>query len=156
MGLFSKEIIVHCPIEGKVSPLEYCPDGIFSKGMTGEGVVIFPTGDTVYAPMDEKVEFIFESKHALALKSHGIEYLIHVGLDTNQLNGEGFKVYVKAGDEVKQGDILLKFDSQIINKNHCINVTPFVFTNLNRKDITVTQYGMVNANEAFISIERKS
>lgn len=156
MGLFTKELTVCCPIEGKVSPLEYCPDEVFSKGLTGEGVVIFPTGDTVYAPIYGKVEFIFEAKHAIALKSQGVEYLIHVGLDTNKLNGHGFEVFVSSGDEVKQGDILLKFDSQILNAHHCINVTPFVFTNLNRKNITVTQYGMVNANEPFILIERKA
>lgn len=155
MGLFKKSIEINCPIEGKVCPLEYCPDEVFSKGLTGEGVVIFPTGDKVYAPMDGKVEFIFESKHAIALSGNGIECLIHVGLDTNILKGTGFEVFVKVGDTVKKGDILLKFDSHILKGNHCIDATPVVFTNLNRRDITVHQYSMVEANVPFITVERK-
>ena len=137
MGVFKKEIQVNCPIEGKVYPLEYCPDEVFSKGMTGEGVVIFPTGNRVVAPIDGKIEF-----------------LIHVGLDTNQLNGDGFKIFVDPDQVVKQGDILLTFDSEILKKHRCIDATPFVFTNLNRKNITVNRYGMVNLNEPFIIVER--
>lgn len=155
MGIFKKKIGINCPIEGKVSPLEYCPDEVFSKGMTGEGVVIFPTGNIVYAPYDCKVEFIFESKHAIALKGSGIECLIHVGLDTNSLKGDGFKVFVEAGENVNQGDKLIEFDIMVLKKYHCIDATPFVFTNLNRRDITVDQYGMVDANIPFITIERK-
>ena len=68
MGVFKKEIQVNCPIEGKVYPLEYCPDEVFSKGMTGEGVVIFPTGNRVVAPIDGKINFIFSSKHSIVLK----------------------------------------------------------------------------------------
>ena len=143
MGVFKKEIQVNCPIEGKVYPLEYCPDEVFSKGMTGEGVVIFPTGNRVVAPIDGKINFIFSSKHA-----------IHVGLDTNQLNGDGFKIFVDPDQVVKQGDILLTFDSEILKKHRCIDATPFVFTNLNRKNITVNRYGMVNLNEPFIIVER--
>ena len=155
MGIFKKKIEIYCPIEGKVSPLEYCPDEVFSKGMTGEGVVIFPTGNIVYAPYDCKVEFIFESKHAIALMWSGIECLINVGLDTNVLKGDGFKVFVEAGENVKQGDKLIEFDIMVLKKYHCIDATPFVFTNLNRRDITVDQYGMVDANIPFITIERK-
>lgn len=155
MGIFKKKIGINCPIEGKVSPLEYCPDEVFSKGMSGEGVVIFPTGNIVYAPYDCKVEFIFESKHAIALKGSGIECLIHVGLDTNSLKGDGFKVFVEAGENVNQGDKLIEFDIMVLKKYHCIDATPFVFTNLNRRDITVDQYGMVDANIPFITIERK-
>lgn len=154
MGIFKKEIKVNCPIEGKVCPLECCPDDVFSKGMTGEGVVIFPTGNQVVAPIDAKVSFVFESKHALALSGQGIEFLIHVGLDTNKLKGEGFNMLVKAGQTVKQGDVLLTFDSNELKSNHCIDATPFVFTNLNRKEITVNKYGMVEVNEPFIVIER--
>ena len=136
MGVFKKEIQVNCPIEGKVYPLEYCPDEVFSKGMTGEGVVIFPTGNRVVALIDGKIN------------------LIHVGLDTNQLNGDGFKIFVDPDQVVKQGDILLTFDSEILKKHRCIDATPFVFTNLNRKNITVNRYGMVNLNEPFIIVER--
>ena len=155
MGIFKKEFKICCPIEGKVSPLEYCPDEVFSKGMTGEGVVIFPTGNIVYAPYDCKVEFIFEAKHAIALKGSGIECLIHVGLDTNTLKGRGFKVFVEACKNVKQGDKLIEFDTMILKKYHCIDATPFVFTNLNRRDIPVDQYGMVAAKSPIITIERK-
>ncbi len=94
------------------------------------------------------------SKHAIVLKGQGIEFLIHVGLDTNQLNGDGFKIFVDPDQVVKQGDILLTFDSEILKKHRCIDATPFVFTNLNRKNITVNRYGMVNLNEPFIIVER--
>ncbi|HRM91134.1 MAG TPA: PTS glucose transporter subunit IIA [Thomasclavelia ramosa] len=88
------------------------------------------------------------------MKGQGIEFLIHVGLDTNQLNGDGFKIFVDPDQVVKQGDILLTFDSEILKKHRCIDATPFVFTNLNRKNITVNRYGMVNLNEPFIIVER--
>lgn len=77
-----------------------------------------------------------------------------MGLDTNQLNGDGFKIFVDPDQVVKQGDILLTFDSEILKKHRCIDATPFVFTNLNRKNITVNRYGMVNLNEPFIIVER--
>lgn len=155
MGLLSKKTKVFCPISGRISPLEYCPDEVFSKGMTGEGVVIFPTKHEVYAPFDATVEFVFESKHAIALKGSGIECLIHVGLETNQLKGKGFDVKVTQNQKVKQGDLLLTFDSEVIKNHNCIDATPFVFTNLHRKDFTVTKYGNVNANEEFITVERR-
>lgn len=154
MKLLKKEIQINCPIEGKVCPLEYCPDDIFSKGMTGEGVVIFPTGNKVVAPIDAKINFIFTSKHAIVLKGEGIELLIHVGLDTNKLKGQGFRVFVESNQSVRQGDVLLTFDSSILKEHHCIDATPFVFTNLNRKNITVNKYGMVDLNEPFMIVER--
>ena len=155
MGLFKRKVEISCPIGGKVSPLEYCPDNVFSKGITGEGCVIFPTDNKVYAPFDAKIEFVFDLKHALVLKGQGIECLIHVGLDTNSLRGEGFEVFVEPNQNVKKGELLLQVDFQILKKNKCIDVTPLVFTNLNRRDITVNKYGMVEANEPFITIERK-
>ncbi|WP_455683727.1 PTS sugar transporter subunit IIA [Thomasclavelia sp.] len=155
MKIFNKEISISCPLEGKVSPLEYCPDEIFSKGLAGEGVVIFPTGNTVYAPYDAKIEFIFKSKHAIVLKGSGIESLIHIGLDTNVLKGKGFTLLVETGQTVKQGEKLIEFDPIVLKESQCIDVTAFVFTNLNRKDITVNKYGIVMANELFMKVERK-
>lgn len=155
MGIFNKKLIVTCPIEGRVSPLECCPNRIFSKGMAGEGVVIFPTDNVVYAPMDATVEFVFETKHAIALKGKGLECMIHVGIDSYMLDGLGFEVLVEPGQKVKQGDIMMKFDLNILRYNHCMDATPLIFTNLDRSDITVNKYGKVDANEPFISIERR-
>lgn len=150
---FKKKYEVTNPIEGKVCNLESCPDQIFSQGLAGEGVVIFPYGNKVYAPIDAKVDFVFETKHAIALRSKGVECFIHVGIDTAKLKGKGFDVKVNPGDYVKQGDLLLEFDSNVLKAQKCIEATPLVFPNLGRKDITIIKEGNVEANEVILEVK---
>ena len=118
------------PIKGRVLDLEVAPDDTFSQKVLGDGFLIDPVGDTVVAPLDAEVMHLFPSLHAIALKaSDETEILIHVGIDTVHMKGEGFKAFVKIGDQVKQGQVLIQFDLSLIKQKAKSALTPIVFTN---------------------------
>ena len=120
------------PLSGKVLPLSKVEDAVFSSGAMGNGIAIYPTDNKVYAPFDGTVEFIAETKHAIGLKSDdGVELLIHVGMDTVKMNGKGFDVKTKVNERVKEGDLLLEFDRNEIQKEGYSLITPVVITNNN-------------------------
>lgn len=120
------------PLSGKVLPLSKVEDAVFSSGAMGNGIAIDPTDNKVYAPFDGTVEFIAETKHAIGLKSDdGVELLIHVGMDTVKMNGKGFDVKTKVNERVKEGDSLLEFDRNEIQKEGYSLITPVVITNSN-------------------------
>ena len=119
------------PIKGKVSDISKSPDAAFSGKLMGDGFVVFPDDNVVYAPCDASIEVVFPSKHAIGLKTvNGTELLIHIGMDTVSLNGEGFKTFVKDGDVVKKGQKLIEFDAEFIKSKGLNTATPVVFTNL--------------------------
>ena len=107
-----QEDLLVAPLSGKVIPLSEIPDQVFSQGILGEGVGIDPTGNFVVAPANATVSSVIEdSKHACGLTlDNGMEMLIHVGMDTVAMKGDGFELHVKAGDRVKTGDKLISFD----------------------------------------------
>ena len=118
------------PISGRVLPLSKVEDAVFSSGAMGDGIAIDPTDNKVYAPFDGSVEFIADTKHAVGLKSDdGVELLIHVGMDTVKMNGKGFDVKTKVNERVKEGDLLLEFDRNEIQKEGYSLITPVVITN---------------------------
>ena len=120
------------PLSGKVLPLSKVEDAVFSSGAMGNGIAIDPTDNKVYAPFDGTVEFIAETKHAIGLKSDdGVELLIHVGMDTVKMNGKGLDVKTKVNERVKEGDLLLEFDRNEIQKEGYSLITPVVITNSN-------------------------
>ena len=98
------------PVEGKVIARESIPDDTFASGVLGDGVGIEPTGSTVVAPFDGTISSVAESQHAVGIECNGMEMLIHVGVDTVNMNGDGFKCLVKEGDAVKAGQTLITFD----------------------------------------------
>lgn len=121
---------VFSPLSGEVISLEEINDKVFSQKMMGDGVAIKPTVGKVVAPFDSVVEAAFETKHAVGLKSYdGCELLIHVGLDTVELNGVGYTMHVKKGDAVSKGELLLEFDIEAIQKAGYDVTTPIIVTN---------------------------
>ena len=101
------ELIIGSPVKGKAVPLSSVNDPTFSEGMLGQGIAICPEDSKIYAPADGTIGMVFNTLHAVSLTTkEGVEILIHIGLDTVKMNGEGFKGYVKAGDTVKKGQIL--------------------------------------------------
>jgi len=104
------------PVKGKVIPLEDIPDETFASGILGQGVGIEPSEGIVMAPFDGVVTSVFDTKHAITLESNGMEMLIHVGINTVNMKGEGFTAFVKDGDTVKAGQKLLGFDRNAIKK----------------------------------------
>lgn len=118
------------PMTGKIVPLSEVPDEVFSSGCLGEGVAIIPEDGNVYAPCDAKVTTTMDTKHAVGLTTKsGVELLIHVGLDTVSLEGKPFQYYVKEGDEVKKGQLLLSADLKAIEASGLKTHTPVIITN---------------------------
>ncbi|WP_261134295.1 N-acetylglucosamine-specific PTS transporter subunit IIBC [Bacillus sp. Marseille-Q3570] len=145
------------PIEGRIIPITDVDDPTFSERMMGDGFAVEPTGKTVVSPVDGKVINLFPTKHAIGIESkNGYEILIHVGLDTVEMNGEGFQAYVKAGDEVKQGQKLLELNLDYLQKNAKSTVTPIIFTNLDEGErVELKKSGTINQGETNIIEIRK-
>ncbi|HHS2925932.1 TPA: glucose-specific PTS transporter subunit IIBC [Staphylococcus argenteus] len=132
--------IVHAPLTGEVTPLSEVPDQVFSEKMMGDGIAIKPSQGEVRAPFNGKVQMIFPTKHAIGLVSDsGLELLIHIGLDTVKLNGEGFTLHVEEGQEVKQGDLLISFDLDYIRNNAKSDITPIIVTQGNITNLNFKQ-----------------
>lgn len=128
--LSKRKLHIYAPINGEVIPLEQVPDPVFSEKMMGEGIAIIPTGGNVHSPINGTVILLSETKHAVALRSNnGTEILIHIGLDTVLLKGQGFTVFVKEGDFVSLGQVLMKVDWDYVKENASSIVTPIVITN---------------------------
>lgn len=121
---------ITAPLSGRVIPMEEIPDQVFSQGILGEGVGIEPTGNVVVAPADATVCSVMEdSRHAVGLTlDNGAELLIHVGIDTVSMNGDGFQLHVKAGDRVRLGDKLITFDPEKIKAAGHPTTTAFLVT----------------------------
>ncbi len=126
----AKREVIYSPIKGEVKPLEQVQDAAFSSGVLGKGVVIVPKEGKVVSPFDGTVMTLFPTKHAIGIVSdNGCELLIHVGLNTVQLEGKYFESFVSQGDKIKKGQTLIKFDIENISKEgYCVE-TPVVVTN---------------------------
>lgn len=119
------------PLEGRVIPIEEVPDPTFAQGIMGPGIAIEPTGNVVSAPADGTVSMVFKTGHAVALTldEGGTELLIHIGLDTVAMDGDGFEVLVSQGDKVTAGTPLVRFDAAKIAAAGHPSVTPIVVLN---------------------------
>ncbi len=143
------------PVKGIAAPIEETPDEAFAGKMMGDGIMIMPEDSTVFAPCDGEVLFVFPSKHAVGIKTtDGFEILIHIGINTVELNGEGFEAFVASGDKVKKGDKLISFDIEYIKDKVPSMATPFIFTALNENQrVKLIKKGEVNALEDVLIIE---
>ncbi len=121
---------VCAPLEGEVVALSEVKDEVFSKEIMGKGIAIKPSKGEVVAPFDGTISAIFPTNHAIGLTNkNGVEVLVHIGLDTVELNGKHYKAFVKNNDEVKKGDKLVEFDIQEIEKAGYDVITPIIITN---------------------------
>ncbi|WP_096434766.1 PTS sugar transporter subunit IIA [Alteribacter populi] len=124
-----KDVLVS-PITGKAVPLSEVPDPTFAEKMMGDGLAIQPDEGTVVAPVHGEVVQLFPTKHAVGLKTvNGVEILIHIGIETVNMQGEGFEAFVKEGDKVAAGDKLITFDMDLINEKAESTITPVIITN---------------------------
>lgn len=147
-----KESIVYSPVKGNVIPLSEVKDEAFSSGILGKGAAIIPEEGAVYAPADGEISAFFPTGHAIGIKTtDGLELLIHVGMDTVQLDGKGFTPLAKAGDKVKKGQKLLEFDKELIKAEGYSTVTPVLISNFDQFDeITATDENHVQAGDVFL------
>ena len=148
--------VVVAPCDGKVGLLSETPDETFASEMMGKGLVIFPTSNKFYAPVDGKVSFVFGTKHAIGMVSDkGTEILLHIGIDTVTLNGEGYTIHVENGQDIKKGDLLAEVDLDFIKSKGLSTATPIVFTNLEQDSkLKVLKMGEVKANDAIIEVQK--
>lgn len=150
------KIILTNPVKGKIIKLEEVPDEVFEKKMLGDGFAIEPLEGAVYSPIDGKIKVIFPTLHAVAIEiDKGIELLIHIGIDTFELNGEGFSSVVKLGDKVKKGDLLLNFDIETIKKDGKSPITTVSITNMDKVEVISIEYGDKEVGDSAAYIELK-
>lgn len=129
----AQEQELFAPITGSYITLNEIKDEVFSKGILGEGCGIIPSEGKLYAPADGEISVVAETKHAVGITTlNGVELLIHVGMDTVQMNGDGFDVKTAVGKKVKKGDLLLCFDIQKIEDAGYPIDTAFVITEKGR------------------------
>lgn len=159
MGLFdifkkknkeeNKKSGILSPTNGELLELSSVPDQVFSQKLMGDGFAMISSDGNIVSPIDGTVEMVFATKHAIGLKSkEGLEVLVHLGIDTVNLKGEGFEVLVKENQTVKAGDKLVKMDVNFIKKNAPSDISPVIFTSLeDGKSIKVIT-GQVKAGEA--------
>lgn len=148
------QITVKSPVKGLAAGVDIAPDEAFSQKMMGDGAVIYPAQNYIVAPFDGTVTMLFDTRHAIGLENEeGIEILIHIGIDTVNLNGEGFTAFVAAGDTVKEGQKLIEFDSEFIVKNATSDAIPVVVTNAEDNwQITLLKSGNVEELEDLFQV----
>lgn len=134
-----RPVEIASPLDGKEIALKDVDDEVFASGVTGKGIAIIPENNTLLSPADGTVSVLFPSKHAVGITTkEGIEILVHIGLNTVMLNGEGFTTFVKQGDQVKKGQKLLEFDKDFITNKGCSLQSPLIITNADQfKDILI-------------------
>lgn len=129
-NLFKKSLNIVAPISGKTIQLSEVPDPVFAEKMVGDGIAIDSTGDTVVAPCDGTISLIMDSKHAFSIKTtDGIELLVHIGLETVSLNGEGFESLQSVNTKVSAGTPILKIDRKLIESKGLSLITPVIIVN---------------------------
>lgn len=122
---------LYSPFQGVLKPITEAPDEAFASKAMGDGYLVMPENGTVVAPEDGEVMFVFPSKHAIGLKAaDGTEYLLHIGVDTVKLNGEGFTVFVSDGQKIKKGEKLMEFDPVYIREHAVSDACIVIFTGL--------------------------
>jgi PTS system D-glucosamine-specific IIC component len=149
-----QETMIYAPLSGKVMELSEIGDGVFSEEMLGKGFAIEPTEGKIVAPFDCKVETIFDTKHAIGLSNGDIELLIHIGLDTVQLNGKGYDIKVHEGDRLKKGDVIGYFDIKVISDAGYRTVTPIIVTNTDDfTDFKLLKKASIKAEDKIFSVK---
>lgn len=149
-----ERMVLVSPLEGKVVPLAEVPDQVFASGALGKGVAVEPSVGKLFAPADGTITTLFLTGHAVGLTTtDGAEILMHIGMDTVSLDGEGFEAAIKQGDTVKKGDLLVSFDIEKIKAAGLPVITPVVVTNTNEYlDVLDMEQTDVLPGEDFLTI----
>lgn len=160
MGLFSKKnknITFVSPVKGQLIPLEKVQDAVFSQKMMGDGFAIEPSAESVVSPVDGKISSIFPTKHALMIATDtGLEVMIHLGLDTVELNGEPFEIFVKSGDKIQQGQKLASMDLEQIRAKGKLTTVLVIISNMDQvKSLTDISEQDVDVNTEVMTAKTK-
>lgn len=150
----SKTEVLAAPVNGKVIPLEDVPDQTFADKLLGNGAAVDPIDGVVVSPVDGTIVHLFETKHAIAIKTEsGMEILVHIGIDTVKMNGEGFEGFVKDGDVVKKGQKLVEFNLELVKEKAASPITMVIVTNSdNMKFVETEKSGEVKCGEDLVKV----
>ncbi len=150
-----KSIIISSPVDGIAADLSTAPDEAFAQKMMGDGAVVTPQDAIVRAPEDGEVAFVFDTKHAIGfMTDSGVSLLIHIGIDTVKLNGEGFEALVESGQKVKKGDPMLKLNLEYLKEHAPSIVSPILCTELeDNQQIRLLKEGTIRAGEALFAVD---
>lgn len=154
-GNVVKTVIVSSPITGVAADLSTAPDEAFADRMMGDGAVVTPTDAIVKAPEDGEVAFVFDTKHAIGFTTDsGLSLLIHVGIDTVKLDGKGFEVFVENGQQVKNGDPLMKLDIDYLQEHAPSIVSPVLCTELeDNQKVRLLREGEIKSGEELFAVD---
>lgn len=131
--LFNKKYYLKSPVDGELIDITAVPDDVFSTKMMGDGFAVKPTNDQIYSPCDGQVVTVFKTKHAVTLVAdNGLELILHIGLDTVKLKGNGFTTHVEDGQTVKAGDLLVTADLDYIANQGFDPITLVVIVNMDK------------------------
>ena len=154
-GKLLRSEVIASPVNGTAADLSEAPDEAFAGRMMGDGAIVIPSQAEVTAPEDGEVSFVFDTKHAIGfVTASGTELLLHMGIDTVKLNGQGFEVFVKDGDKVKKGDLLMKLDLSYLKEHAPSLASPLLCTELSENQkIRLIKSGTIKAGEALFAID---
>lgn len=149
-GLFkSKKTSIYSPTDGNIVDLALVPDEVFSARMAGDGVAIEPSNGTFCSPIDGTVSKIFPTNHAFIIKNSDLEVIVHIGIDTVELNGNGFTALKTTGDKIQAGDPIIEADLDLIIKSGKSVITPIV---LNKSKIENINFGIATKNTKIMEV----
>ncbi len=154
-GKVVKTEMIYSPVNGTAADISEAPDEAFAGRMMGDGAMVVPQEQTVYAPADGEVSFVFDTKHAIGFETaEGTALLLHMGIDTVNLGGKGFEVLVKDGDKVKKGDILMKLDLGFLKANAPSLASPVLCTELaQNQKVRLIKSGAIEAGEELLAVD---
>lgn len=128
-----KMVEIQSPLDGVIIDITEVPDAVFAGKIVGDGCAVIPSGNKVVSPIDGKIVTVMDSLHAYCIEGKdGINIMIHIGIDTVNLKGEGFKAFVKVGDEVKIGDLIAEVDFNLISEKGYSTHTPVVILEMDQ------------------------
>ncbi|MGZ3081195.1 PTS glucose transporter subunit IIA [[Haemophilus] ducreyi] len=147
----ANEVNIYAPISGEIVNIEDVPDVVFSEKIVGDGIAIRPNGDTIVAPVNGTIGKIFETNHAFSIESEeGIDLFVHFGIDTAELKSEGFTRIAQEGQTVKVGDVIIKFDLELLENKAKSVLTPVLISNMDDISNLVKKVGNVVAGESVV------
>ena len=150
-----KDYSIYSPVKGNVLAMSDVKDEVFSQGMMGPGIAVIPSSEMISAPFDGQVKFVFPTKHAIGLVSDtGVELLIHIGIDTVNLEGKPFEVMVKDRQKIKKGQPLVKVDLAMLRLLEVDPTVVLVLTSAATLNVMPSQPKPVDAGELIISITK--
>ncbi|MDT2738841.1 PTS glucose transporter subunit IIA [Enterococcus canintestini] len=153
MAFFKKKTMIYAPVDGLVKSIDQVNDEMFSTRALGDGFAVEPKNTSIYSPVEGTILSVFPTKHAISIKSKtGIEILVHIGIDTVELNGDGFKIFVEEGAKVSQNTKIAEVNFEYLKTQEKDTDVMVIFTNLDKKKLSLTT-GNYNYGQEIGNIE---